>query len=645
MLFRSVARYADSTGADEDHRYPHAWRYRDYVIDAFNRDLPYDQFVREQIAGDLMPAPDGAEVNTRGIVATGFLALGPKLVAEQDKTKMFYDVVDEQIDTAGKAILGLTIACARCHDHKFDPIPTQDYYSLAGMFASTRQFTKLEGTVSQLYFASLAPKAETEGWDAHKKQLEAKQKEIDAVLGAERKKWRKEMIPLTAKYMLAAREVYHDGRNLEAVRAELGFDNEILERWIEYLKPSKDRRAHLEAFYNAADFVKAASAYQDNVNEAFNKSKFMPGDYRFYTEITSGKGPLNPAESRFSAESLAKVKTLRAELKAIKDSAPPEPPMACGVGEGTSVEQKIFVRGDYNTPGDAAPRRFPRAVAGPDQPSAVKGSGRLEFAAWLTDRRNPLTARVLVNRLWQWHFGEGLVRTPNNFGTVGDRPSHPELLDYLAATFVESGWSVKAMHRLILNTRAYQMASDIKPEHIAKDSENRLLSRFGRRRLSVEEIRDSLLAIDGSIDFTMGGTLQKGEGTDKEFSEDRKSLDPDQSKRRLVYLPLRRSNLASVLNLFDFGDATTSNEARAQTNVAPQALFMMNSKFVEGRARGLAEAAGPNIESAYLRVLGRPPHEDEVDDAKQYIAKFPGKDPLVSFMRALIASNEFLYVH
>ncbi|MBL8174986.1 MAG: DUF1549 domain-containing protein, partial [Bryobacterales bacterium] len=236
-----VARYADSTGADEDHRYPHAWRYRDYVIDAFNRDTPYDQFIREQIAGDLLPSPGGG-VNTRGIVATGFLALGPKLIAEQDKVKMFYDIVDEQIEVAGKAFLGMTIACARCHDHKFDPISTKDYYSLASIFASTKQLSKLEGTVSQLYFAPLVDAKSAAVWTAHKQQIEAKQRQIDAVVAAEQARYRRRFLPRMADYMLATRG-----------RASASLDPWVVEQWTRYLKPTGERRPHLEEWEQAAE--------------------------------------------------------------------------------------------------------------------------------------------------------------------------------------------------------------------------------------------------------------------------------------------------------------------------------------------------------------------------------------------------------
>jgi hypothetical protein len=264
----------------------------------------------------------------------------------------------------------------------------------------------------------------------------------------------------------------------------------------------------------------------------------------------------------------------------------------------------------------------------------------------------------MANRLWLWHFGEGIVRTPDNFGRMGERPTHPGLLDYLASEFVRSGWSVKAMHRLILMSNTYRMSSAISAEANHSDPENRLFSRFPRRRLAGEEIRDALLAIDGTLDYTMGGTLQTGIGTDGENSNGRLSLRPETVKRRMVYLPLRRANLPTMLNLFDFGDATTASGRRVVTTVAPQALFMMNSDFVAERARNVAVRIGreggskDRVRALFLRVLNREPAAAEVDDALSYIGSFTQKfgakrteaDAWFSLTRVLIASNEFIYV-
>ncbi|MBL8173358.1 MAG: DUF1553 domain-containing protein, partial [Bryobacterales bacterium] len=379
------------------------------------------------------------------------------------------------------------------------------------------------------------------------------------------------------------------------------------------------------------------------------------------TEVNGASGPFKmpekDRESLFQEASRSNLARLRSELDELKKSAPAEPPLACAVAEGDRVEQRVFQRGNPEAKGEAVEKRFPSTLAGKHTAAIANGSGRREMAEWLADAGNPLTARVMVNRIWQWHFGEGLVRTPNNFGRLGDAPSNPELLDWLAARFIESGWSIKAMHRLILSSSTYRMSTAASADALAKDPENRLQSRFPPRRLAIEEIRDSLLAIDGTLDLTMGGKMMEGEGTDKEFAEGRKSLDPNQSKRRLVYLPLRRSNLPSMLNLFDFGDATTSSEGRSQTNVAPQALFMMNSEFVAERAKTIAAALladnslsdGARVERAYRRILNKPPPGQLVQDAVSYIEAFPKaknrEQAWTSLIRTMIASNDFLYVH
>ena len=675
-----VARYADSTGADEDHRYPHAWRYRDYVIEAFNRDLPYDQFVREQIAGDLLPAP-GGKVNVNGVVATGFLALGPRLIAEQDKVKMLYDFIDEQIDTTTRGILGLTVACARCHDHKFDPISTKDYYSLASIFASSKGFKKIEGTVSQMHFTPLVEAGEFAAYEAHQNRIAARKRELDILTDEQGERYALQFRPQLAAYMKAAWKACHQGAREEDLAAESQLDSKVLRRWIEYLQPTEDVRPHLSRWYaaDARSLESTAAAYQrefeaaantwhqklvtwkNRISEAAAKGE-MPPDRpkvgeaanRFFVEVLMRGGPFALGEKErhafYPQQIRERAAALKREIEELTKNAPPEPALACGIVEGSPVEQRVFVRGDAGSPGEPVTKRFPIVLAGENQQPIERGSGRLQLAHWLASKDNPLTARVLVNRVWQWHFGEGLVRTPSNWGLLGEKPTHPELLDFLASRFVESGWSIKKLHRTLMLSSAYQMSSEITREKASMDAANRLWSRFQRRRLDVEEIRDGMLAIDGTLDVTMGGTLQKGTGTDGENAEGRRSIDPATSKRRTVYLPLRRSNLPTVLNLFDFGDATTTLEARSRTNVAPQALFMMNSEFVRERATTLAELtlkASDNpqqrVETAYLKVLSRRPSTAEIASALDYV-NGAGDRGWPSLYRVLLASNEFVYV-
>ena len=689
-----VARYADSTGNDEDHRYPHAWKYRDYVIESFNNDLPYDQFIREQLAGDLLPAKDGGEVNRRGIIATGFLALGPKAIAQQDKKKMLYDVYDEQVDVTTKAFLGLTVSCARCHDHKFDPILTKDYYAMIGMFASTRSFTNPESHVSVVLEKPLVPKEEFERYKTARQEHQAKERRvriaIEEIVDEVKENAVKESSQRLADYFLAARKVYQDGAPSADVARRANLNEEALRRWGDFLKPGDDVRGYLNEWNDAAPGKLASTArgYQDRFQKRFaewgekigkwraeyrkalaenkplpDKPKFEAGDDRFFNDVYFAGGPFDVGDKdqkRFSSEQWSRLTALHKEQAELKKSAPKEPEMACAIEDGDSVEQKVFIRGDYNNSGEAAPKGFPAILARYDTKPSFVGSGRLQLAEWLTQPSHPLTTRVMVNRIWQWHFGEGLVRTPDNFGKTGERPTHPELLDYLAAQFVKNGWSIKAMHRMIMLSNAYRTSS-VNPNVAEEaDPENRLLTRFNRRRLSVEEMRDGLLAIDGTLDLTMGGTLQTGRGTDGENNQARLSLNPEKLKRRTVYLPLRRANLPTLLNLFDFGDATTVSGKRQLTNVATQALFWLNSEFLNERAQnvakslleqdGMSEAA--RIETAYARILNRRPDKDEIDQALNYVAgfkqKFSGEKAdqkaWQSLCRVLMSSNDFVYV-
>jgi hypothetical protein len=661
-----VARYADSTGADEDHRYPYAWRYRDYVIGAFNRDLPYNQFVMEQVAGDLMPDPNGKEVNTEGIIATGFLSIGPRLIAEQDKPKMLYDFIDEQIDTTTRGILGLTVACARCHDHKFDPIATADYYSLAAIFANTKSFSKIgKGGVSEIYYAPLEPADVVLRYMESQAKVATLRRKATAIVDAEIERRQAPLRAHIADYMMAT-------RHPEMAK---GLDPVVLARWTKFLTPDKDPNPLLSKWHNAKpeNEKEVAQAYQRDFDEQFRIYTKVTAQWNeFVSAITDGtsvkvRPPLKDAEvmflkaamldkmegplalpdremaKLFPPETALRIAYLRAKADDLVREGPKEPEMACAVAEGKPVQQHVLVRGNPGSPGETVTRRFPTILAGDDQPELPPGSGRLEFAKWLASDKNPLTARVFVNRVWQWHFGEGLVRTPSNWGLLGEKPTHPELLDWLTARFIEDGWSVKSLQRRIMLSDAYQMSSDISAEAAEQDPGNRFLSHFSRRRLDVEEVRDSMLALDGSLDLTMGGTLQRGTGTDGENSAGRLSIDPATSKRRTVYLPLRRSNLPSLLNLFDFGDATTTCEGRALTNTAPQALFMMNSAFVNDRSATLAKQLSGHVDLIYQRILDRLPTPSERDDALAYVEK-TGELGWQSLCRILLSSNEFIYV-
>ncbi len=579
-----VARYADSNGVDENIAYANAFRYRDYVVDAFNRDTPFDEFIAEQLAGDLLGEPeqptaeDDARTRRR-LAALGFLALGPKMLAEPDKEKERVDVVDEQIDIVTKAFLGQTIACARCHDHKFDPVSDADYFALSGVFRSVSTFDNIAtvGRVAQRPMATAAEVRRVEQWNAKAKELD------EARNAAQRERERVERAQNIARW----REVLLGGstaRTLEAMR--------------------------LAAAENAAGLPeRAAFLAARDARDAHEKDK------------------------------------------------PADLPRVLVVKETKVDETPVHDRGDHMQPrGEKVARAVPavleRVLPGPEFPADA--SGRLELARWIAHADNPLTTRVAVNRIWTWHFGTGLVDTPSNFGTLGSKPSHPELLDYLARRFARDGWSMKAMHRLVMTSATYRQSSathDPLPEF---DADNRLLSRFPRRRVEAEAIRDSVLAASGALDTTMGGTLL---GTpDHGYVTNDQSANGAQydSNRRSIYLPVIRNAMFGLFTAFDYPDSSAPIDCRPRTVVAPQALFFMNAPFVEDAAKRLAgEVADETIDSdgrvheAFRRTLGRRPDARERDEARDFLADLERSgldrtESLTRLVHALLSTNEFV---
>jgi hypothetical protein len=550
-----VARYADSTGKGDNLTYHDAWRYRDYVIAAFNADKPFDLFVCEQVAGDLLPAATQALRDER-LTATGFLVVGPKALANRDVQQRKMDVVDDQVDTIGRAFLGLTVGCARCHDHKFDPVPQADYYALAGILASTRT---LEGT--RLNNPAVS------GW--------------------------------------ALRPLGADGEKLLAARA--GYERD------------------LEKLHSA----------------------------------------LQACAKDHTAEGARQVRELTAAEQKLCAAAPPAPPLALAVrDEDSPGDLRLHVRGDPHTLGAPIPRGFlgtlpPR----PAPPIPADRSGRLELADWLAAPDNPLTARVFVNRVWMHLFGEGLVRTVDNFGVQGERPTHPELLDDLAVEFVGQGWSVKRLVRTVVLSRAYRMSSADDPSAARVDPENRLLWRANRRRLEAEAVRDSVLAVAGRLDRTMGGSSIGGLGDQAVSNQNAGGgLPTERLTRRSVYLPVIRNALPALFEVFDFADPDVSTGRRDATTVATQALYLMNSPFVLEQAgaaadRLLALPEGTRLPALYRHAYGRGPTAAEAGRARAFLSEFRrelGDEALASpraekeawqaLCQAVFASTEFRFV-
>jgi len=849
-----LVRYADSrdargVGGSDD--ITEAYRYRDWVVAAFNADIPYDKFVVDQVAGDLVPAsgPDG--FNAEGMVATGLLTIGEWGTGDADKEKMMTDIVADQVDVVSRAFLGLTIACARCHDHKFDPISHADYYGLAGIFFSTHILPdpgpKTAG--SPMLRTPIAPPSTVEAAARHKARLAELERKLTATAEAEAVAAARAALPRVGDHLRAAAEVAGDvdgTATVEAMAASHKVEPAALRRWLDYLglagegtllgRPvasmlgakgvdcwigptdappwvgvnrndgpvtlltfvlpaqsvdlhpgpsepaavawtspiggevrvrgrvadaddkggngvawSLDRRRgrawkalasgeipnggkaeiapvavevepgdglrlvvfpkgeysfdtttielkidpvdgrpgwdlgadllpdlHLGGRGNPhpdrtgrpevwrflkldptsrarradpksmlADWSKAVDAGdEDGVSAAIRAIEARlngPDGKGLVDELTSPSGPLRPAPAKLSPDATARLAGLRAEIDALKASPPPPIPLALVAREGgvpRSVyegfhDARIQIRGEYARLGPVVPRRFPTILAGDEPPKIGPGSGRLELARWIARPDNPLTARVMVNRIWAFHFGEGIVRTPSNFGKLGEPPNDPDLLDHLAREFVASGWSIKAMHRRIMNSAAYRQASAVAAEARRADPENRRFGRMNRRRLESEPIRDSLLAVSGRLDPAMGGPAYR------DFNV----------PRRTLYLMTIRSDRSSFGPMFDAADATAIVDTRVVSTVAPQALFLLNNPFAIEAARAFSErvrresdTTDGRIDRAYRLAYGRPPADDELAVGRDLVGR--GDDPArwAAFGHVLLCANEFFFV-
>jgi hypothetical protein len=872
-----VTRYADSNGLDENTAFGNAWRYRDWVVRSFNDDLPYDRFVMEQLAGDLMNDQDDSDRSVERLLATGFLSLGPKVLAEPDKEKMQIDIVDEQLDVMGQALLGQTIGCARCHDHKFDPIPTADYYALAGIFYSTRTMESLN-TVARVLERALATPEEVEnvrrheaGTDSNEQALEGifeegsrvlrerwidRTSEImlavsrmkatprireaesfdDSNLNIDHDRWGSGVgvihtvrpdelqfaeyvvnVPLAGRHRLVARfasaeerplrllldgEVVTDAfcdfetdsydvdsmewdevtfdlaagrhvlrlereasyphldrffligpaqhelfaRELDAVSSTTGFPSALLERWALALEGDSIFAPWREAVaLNGADFSTASkvlmadlqSRYQDDsvpADGVEDVTGVTPGERVFLRSLISGAAPRdllefsarwqtaarNVVDDRehllaetdvdtragsgagpealrntligehgiyavnesnldlFPEEFALRLKTLLAERTILQENKPPEFAMGIVVEDAQITDLPIFIRGNHTTKSDVlVPRGMLQIVSDTVPIPALEdgSSGRLELARWIIDPEHPLTSRVAVNRFWHWHFGRGLAPKPSNFGTRGGEPSHPLLLDWLARRFVAEGWSVKAMHRLILTSSAWRIGGTDDPESYRIDPENRLLGRRDPRRLEAEPIRDSLLAVTGSLDTEMGGSLLRSGNFAYVTNDQSASNEIYTSKRRALYLPLIRNDMYPFFSIFDYPDASVTVDARPSTMVAQQALFMMNSPLVVSQAERLAsnllafeaDDDEQRIVHLYLTCFARHPNPSQLASAIVFLERIRAggpsgrsvswpensmesdqMDPELHAWRtlchAMLASNEFIYL-
>lgn len=688
-----VARFAESSGGGRTKMFPNAWRYRDYVIRSFNADKPYDEFVMEQIAGDLMPSDNWRQRADR-LTALGFLTLGPTNYELQDKELLRMEVIDEQIDTIGKAFLGQTIGCARCHDHKFDAIPTRDYYALAGIFRSTKTLTP--GNVSGWETRTLPlPPDDQRAYEAYlqeRRPLEERQSELQKRLkelgGSSSQTPSAENLPGVVVDDQQA-ELSGSWTSSSSVRTYVGsgyqhsadadskavFSAELpTGRYEVRLAYSGHRNRAADAEVAVEHAAGRAVEHVDQRQPGEIDGLFVSlGEFRFTEEqparVTLSQGTsggiviadavqflpadLAAAGAKAADDSAAKArqerqqqqKRLKAELKTVERKlaelnkrAPEAPPQVMAVREQPEPgDYHLCIRGNVHNLGEEVPRGFLSVIS--DAPSAdipADRSGRLQLARWIASRDNPLTARVMVNRIWQHLLGEGLVRTPDTFGTTGQRPSHPDLLDHLASEFIESGWSIKHLIRHIMLSRVYQLSSTASDAAERRDPENKLLSHASRRRLSAEAIRDAMLMVSGQLDTRAFGSGIKP-GTRGELGYEFTST------RRSIYVPVFRNTLLDCFAVFDVADANLVTGRRSSSAVPTQALYMMNSPFVMDQARRfasrlLAETDGEDVQrvtAAYRIALGRRPTEGELRHALRYLrqssdgatAGSPDQDP------------------
>ena len=676
-----VARYADGTGRGDGRLvflgygmardgYANTWRYRDWVIQALNEDMPYDQFMKAQIAADLMPAKDRFKL----LPALGFFGIGPWFTGD--------DVVfaearanerDDKIDALTKGFLGLTVTCARCHNHKYDPISQKDYYALGGVFAN-----------SSFWEYSLAPENQVEAYQAQRKKVKAAETALQEYAGAAAIRVADTLAEQIPEHMMAVRKTIlsNPKPELDKVAAAGKLDAETFQRWFKYLTATEKLHPYLkewdavmakgggtdaEALKLAADFrdivrkvipeKKAVIAvnqemvrdYKPDPNEATVK---LPGDLvqfelfqykqqmvqtvmdtnHFYVwlDVVQGEDDQSYVKKdglfeykgknllRFlTAGEKSKLSAMQDEVAALTKAMPPEYPYLMGLkDEAHPKDIQLNLRGNAHALGEEVLRGFPAILGKTDgDPLPFKhGSGRLELADAIA--QHPLSARVMANRIWQHHFGRGIVDTPSNFGMMGERPSHPELLDYLASRFIESGWSIKAMHREIMLSATYQLAYQRSDANSAVDPGNRLVWRANFRRLEVEALRDSLLFATGTLDERLGGSPQ--------------DLARPNTKKRTIYGRATRSPY-SLLTMFDYPDPNITSEQREVTNVPLQSLFFMNSDLIQRQAEALLVRLGPDgpreqdstarIERAYRFLFQRQPTQAEVQRGTDFLKR------------------------
>ncbi len=714
-----VVRFAESSGGGRTRVFDAAWRYRDYVIDSFNSGKPFDRFIREQLAGDLL-ATDSVEEQRAAFTATSLLSIGPINYELQDKDLLNMEVVDEQLDVINKAFLGMTIGCARCHDHKFDPIPSRDYYALAGIFTSTR--TLNHANVSNPVMRDLpVDKATQKQIDAHTAKLSPLQKQL-ADLEARKKKLDGGADSSRSSVAIAALA----GTVIDETQAEFvgnwtastsikGYVGDsyhhssepAAEAIYEFEIPQPGRyevRLSYTASSNRASNVKVFLWHPDGEKSTTVNMQRRPKIEGHFVSLATldladtlrvkiqcrdadgvviadsvqllpaaadGKvassfrqspkkkddGPKNDVAKQELAGITKQIASLSQQLKELQKDAPPTVPAVMSVEEGDSPGNcELCIRGNVHNRGPEVPRGFLSVMTGGKAAEIPAGaSGRRELADWIASPDNTLTSRVIANRIWYWLMGNGIVRSVDNFGTTGELPSHPELLDWLASEFTDNDWSVRHLIRTIVLSKTYQLSSQRNDDAIQIDPENRLLAYAPRRRLDAECIRDAILAVSGQLDLTAGGMTIRP-GTKSEFNY--QFNDPQfEGRRRSVYVPVFRNTLLDLFEVFDFADPNLPMGRRSVSTLPTQGLYFLNSPWVYQQSEHAADfllqdeslSESQQIDQAHLRFLGRLPTPGERTLAENLLSE-TADDPAARrkawtlICQSLFASLDFRYL-
>ena len=654
-----VARYADTKGylaGNQARLFTHSYTYRDYVIDAFNADLPYDRFIIEQVAADKLELGD----DKQPLAAMGFLTLGRRFLNNP------HDIIDDRIDVVTRGMMGLTVSCARCHDHKYDPIPIADYYSLYGVFASSHE------PGDKPFISDAIDPIERVAFDEERKRREDK---LNNYKREQYARVREQVKEQTGDYVWAAhRAAKLPAAKVDELARKAKLDPELTRRWMRHLAKRRESgdpvfaawfaltkldagsfgeqaKAVLggEPLANAHPAVRAALAEAGSL-EAAAKSlgqllyKAKSGQPKLREAVHSDDSPAKLSDGDVNRVMDVKgregIRSRKRKFDELEGEHPGAPNRAMVLLDNASPHNpRVFRRGNPGMKGDAVPRRFIAALSHGERKPFVEGSGRLEMAEAIADPGNPLTARVMANRVWQRLFGSGLVITPSDFGVRAEPPSHPKMLDFLAADFVDNGWSVKALIRGIVTSSTYQQGETVHPKYAERDPGNRLLWQMNRKRLDFEAMRDSVLSVSGNLTLKQGGRSVHIANK------------PD-ARCRTVYGFVDRQNLPNLFRTFDFAGPDTTCPQRFTTTVPQQALYLLNSPFIEAQAKRLGARSGvtsaddeERIRVIYRLAYQREPSAEELALAKGFVDEFvPSAAAWERLGQALLVSNEMMFV-